>query len=81
MIVVEIVLRSAISRDRDRALGIVRIANVGGTVQAGEYQVIAVRPHGRPRVGRVVGFPRKSKSALELLRRALNALHEKGDLP
>lgn len=81
MIVVEIVLRSAISRDRDRPLGTVEIGNVSGTVDAGTYRVRAQRPHGRERVATVVGFPRKSKSALELLRRALNALHDRGDLP
>lgn len=83
MIVVTIELRSAVSRDRDKVLGVVGIANDGtGDADRASYDAVASRgPRGKSYVGRVEGFPKKSRSALELLRRALNAMHENGGLP
>lgn len=83
MIVVELHLKSAVSTTRDRLLGKVLIANDGtGLKNRGYYEVRAFRPTSlRLHKGRVENFPRKSRSALELLRRALNALHDNGGLP
>lgn len=83
MIVVDIRLKSAVARSRDRLLGKVLIANDGtGLKNRGYYEVRAFRPTSlRLHKGRVENFPRRSRSALELLRRALNALDEAGGLP
>lgn len=81
MIVVTLDLKSAISDDRSRRLGTVLIANEGGDRRRANYDVRATRDGKRVYNARVEAFPRGSRSALELLRRALNALHEKGELP
>jgi hypothetical protein len=83
MIRVHIELESALSPHRDRTLGWVTITNDGTShsPSRGNYTVEARRPGGRERVTAVRNFPRQSRSALELLRRALNALHEGGNLP
>lgn len=81
-VVVELRLVSAISRSRDRLLGKVVVANDGtGNRVTGNYNVGAFNGRStKVRLGRVEAFPRR-RSALELLRRALNDLHEKGELP
>jgi hypothetical protein len=84
MIRVHIELESARGPHRDRTLGWVIIRNDGTShsLSRGNYTVEARRPGGRrERVTAVRNFPRQSRSALELLRRALNALHEGGNLP
>jgi hypothetical protein len=81
MIIVRIELRSARSENRNRPLGAMTVANIGGTATRGDYAYALQRPGGRVRQGEVKGFPRKQKSALELLRRCLNDLHERGELP
>ena len=81
MIRVTLDLDSALGADRDRLLGTVNIINVGGDAQRGNYTVMARNGSGRLRYAVVKNFPRKSRTALELLRRALNALHEQGNLP
>jgi hypothetical protein len=85
MIVVRIELKSAVSAARNRELAAIVIANEGtGDTARGNYTAIATRVGGPTRRhydGRVEGFPRKSRSVLELLRRALNAIHENGGLP
>lgn len=82
MIRVTLRLESAVDARRDRTLAVVNIANKGsGTAARGNYLVAARRGGGRTRFAGVEGFPRRSRSALELLRRGLNALAEKGELP
>lgn len=82
MIRVLLSLQSARGRLHNRVLGIVLIANDGtGTAARGNYDVVARKGlKGFDRVSAVKDFPRKSQSALELLRRALNRLHEEGKL-
>lgn len=74
MIVVTMYLRSAISTQRNRLLATVTIANDGtGDAKTGNYNVKArVGSRGKMREARVEGFPRRTKTVLELLRRALN---------
>lgn len=76
MIVVTVHLRSAVSSGRNRKLAIVTIANDGtGDAKTGHYNVAAkIGDRGKMRTGRVEGFPRKTKTVLELLRRALNEI-------
>ncbi|HEV8383016.1 MAG TPA: hypothetical protein VGQ29_15620 [Gemmatimonadales bacterium] len=82
MIVVTLDLRSALSSSRSRRLATITIANDGtGEDGRGNYHVMAQRRGGRARFAGVRHFPRRSRSALELLRRALNALDENGGLP
>lgn len=87
MIVCDVMLVSALGRHRDRQLGRIVISNIGtGTATRGNYVVMAGRgkPTGKPKrtySAMVNDFPRKSRSGLELLRRALNALHKQGELP
>ena len=67
----------------DRALGTFVIVNDGtGSPDRGNYAV-SLKPvgNGRLREARVEGFSRTQSGAWELLRQALNALHEAGDLP
>lgn len=82
MILVDIVLHGA-QTGRVRRLGRVKIANDGtGGARRGNYVVVAWNGRSRrPRGGYVEGFPRRSRSALELVRRALNDLSAKGRLP
>jgi hypothetical protein len=84
MIVAEIRLQSARGASRNRKLGVVLIANDGSSNdgRVGHYTVAASRgPRGKVYEARVENFPRHSRSALELLRRALNAIHDAGGLP
>jgi len=82
MIIVTLQLRSARGRQHDKNLGTVLIANDGtGNAGRGHYNVVTSRgPRAKKHHGRVENFPRDSRSALELLRRALNAVHENGEL-
>lgn len=82
MISVRIDLGSAQSAARSRRLATVLIVNDGtGERGAGNYLVSATRDGRRIYKADVKNFPRRSRSALELLRRALNAIHENGGLP
>lgn len=80
MIRVTVDLYSAISRTRSHTLARVTIGNdlTGGPTR-GNY-VVRAQTGRRMRTARVVGFPRRSRSGLELLRRALNALAKEGRL-
>jgi hypothetical protein len=79
---IEIHLVSAVHPDRSRFLGSVLIANDGtGDKSRGNYTAAATRDGRRKYFGVVRGFPRRSRSALELLRRALNAIHQAEPLP
>lgn len=82
MIKITVDLVSARSADRNRRLGYIAIANRGdGSDSKGNY-TIAVSKDGRNvREGEVLNFPRKSRSVFELLRRGLNDLHKRKQLP
>lgn len=82
MIRVTVVLDCARGAHRDRVLAAVEIVNDGtGTPSSGNYVVRARRlPRGKLRTARVTNFPRKSRGALELLRRGLDALATAGQL-
>lgn len=77
MIRVHIELDSAIT-GKTRSLAFIAIRNdVTGTARRGNYTVIARQARGRKTYfASVKNFPRKSRSALELLRRALNELED-----
>jgi hypothetical protein len=80
---VRLELVSARGRQFDKTLGTANIANTGTGSRANGDYVVALwnGAHGRMRRGSVRGFPRKSRSAWELLRRALNDLHELKEIP
>lgn len=83
MIVVLAHLLNANGRDYDASLGSMTIVNTGGTHDRGEYIVTLKkdpRRRGKLAVASVSDFPRRSLSTWELLRRALNDLHERGEL-
>lgn len=81
MITVQVTLMSA-QTGQSRSLGEVAISNTGdGTSSRGNYVATLQRPGGRVRLTHVKNFPRKQKSAFELLRQALNALYDAGQLP
>lgn len=82
MVFASLELKSARGRQFDKVFGGVMIGNVGGTVQRGNYVVVlSTGPKARRREASVEDFPRRSASAWKLLRLALNALYEKGELP
>ena len=75
MIVVTVELKSAISRTRDRVLGVMTIANDGtGGATIGHYCATLAGVRGRVLDSCVVrGFPRKKLLAWDLIYRALRA--------
>ena len=83
MIRVSFNLVSARGPGRDRLLGTVMLRNDGtGSPGKGNYTVRVDRGGGgRTRIGRVLDFPRRSRSVFELLRRALNDINDRRDLP
>ena len=67
---------------RKRVLGEVLIANdLTGTRERGTYRIMLRRGAGKMRCTEVLDFPRKSSSVFQLLRWALNKLHEEKNLP
>jgi hypothetical protein len=71
MIVVNVELKSAIHSSRDRMLGRVEIANVGGGRTRGDYEVRVYDRGGRHfKTASVKNWPRLQKSALRLVARA-----------
>lgn len=82
MITVTVALHSAVHPRRSRELASIVIVNDGtGNSRQGNYQVAATRHRRRVYRASVQDFPRRSRSALELLRRGLNALAAQGALP
>jgi hypothetical protein len=82
MVIATLQLKSARSSSRDKVYGAVGIANVGGDERRGEYEVtLMTGPQQKERKAVVKDFPRKSASAWELLRRALNELKASNQLP
>ena len=75
MIVITVELKSAISRTRDRVLGVLTIANDGtGGATTGNYRATLAGVRGRVIDTCVVrGFPRKKLLAWDLIYRALRA--------
>ena len=77
MIVVESALVSAISESRDRPLGKITIANVGGTVRRGEYVATLYSAGKTPRFVRQVvihDWPRLANTAQALVAEAYKRL-------
>lgn len=77
MIVADVELKSAISRDRDANLCRVVITNDGtGTATRGNYDVrLYARNHGRLiRTARVENWPRNAQPAWRLMQAAMAAL-------
>lgn len=85
MIVLTATLLNANGRAFDVPLGVVTIINDGsGTMDRGNYRVSLKtdgRRRGKVRMADVIGFPRRSRSTWEILRRALNEMAERGVLP
>lgn len=81
MVTILITLKSARTM-KQRQLGQVVITNDDtGDAKVGNYRITATRDGKTFYDGRIEGFPRRSRSVLELLRRGLNDLHEKGKCP
>lgn len=74
MIVVSVDLKSAIHSSRDRPLGRLDVANVGGTNTRGDYEVRVYDRAGRfVRKTEIKNWPRLQKSALRLIAKAFRA--------
>ena len=74
MIVVKIELISAISRSRNRSLGMIEISNDGTSKNktVGHYNIKVLNPEGRVlRRGRVEGHKRSEVSIFNLVRKAI----------
>lgn len=82
MIVVTATLLNANGRDHDAGLGVFTIINNGaGSATQGDYDIHLKIPGVPVKYGSVEDFPRLERGVWELLRLALNDLHERGQLP